>query len=93
VSEPTTGGQTRIERIFAFMVAGIVGLSLLCFIATMIAGATGMAREDFAEGIWPLVSFVPLIGLPIGFLLIVTLLVIGIVRRNRENAAAKKQRG
>jgi hypothetical protein len=34
-------------------------------------------------GIWPVVTMLPLIGLPIGFVLIIVLLATSIVRRGR----------
>jgi uncharacterized membrane protein len=65
------------------MVAGIIVLSLASFVAVIIATASGLERGDFAVGIWPAVTVLPLIGLPIGFVLIITLLVVSAVRRGR----------
>jgi uncharacterized membrane protein len=63
------------------MIAGIVGLSLLAFIAVIFGTLTGV--RNFAENIWPIVFVLPMIGLPIGFVLIIVLMVItGIHRRN-----------
>ncbi|HZK58690.1 MAG TPA: multidrug ABC transporter ATPase [Cryobacterium sp.] len=78
---PQTPG--RIERILAYMVAGVVGLSILAFLAVIIGRATGMEAADFGAGVWPLVVMLPWFGLPIGFLLIIALLVTGL-RRSRE---------
>lgn len=91
MAQPSSPSFSRIERIFAFMVAGIIGLSLICFIALMIATAVGMQRADFASGIWPVVATVPYVGLPIGIILIVILLILGIRRRGRDNAADKRR--
>lgn len=74
----------RIERILAFMMVGIVLLTLASFAAVIIGTASGMQRGDFAEGIWPYVAFLPNIGLPIAALLIIALTVLGIRRRSRE---------
>lgn len=73
----------RIDRILAFMALGIAIASVLCFFAIMISTAAGMTRDDYSTGIWPIVSVVPLVGLPIAFLLILTLLVMSIVRRGK----------
>lgn len=80
VAENTPVTVNRNERIMAYMVASALGLSLLCIIATLI-GAT--AGADRSGGIWPLVTLLPTIGLPIGFILIIVLLVASAVRRSR----------
>jgi hypothetical protein len=78
----------RVERILAFMSLGIALLSIVCFFAIIIGTATGMTRDDFLTGIWPLVAVLPNIGLPLAFVLIITLLVITWVRRRRANQAS-----
>lgn len=75
--------SSRIERVLAYMVASIVVLSLVAFVALIAATALGLERDDFAQGIWPVVTLLPLIGLPIGFVLIIVLLVVSAVRRGR----------
>ncbi|MRG61007.1 hypothetical protein GE115_14195 [Agromyces sp. CFH 90414] len=75
----------RVERVLAYMVAGTVVASIIAFIAVMIgsfanAGDTGWAEQ----GIWPIVLVFPLIGLPIGFILLIVLLVVNGARRRRE---------
>lgn len=79
----------RTERVLAYMVAGTVGASIIAFFAVMIgtfanSGETGWAEE----GIWPFVLVFPLIGLPIGFLLLVALLIVNGLRRSRESRQA-----
>ncbi|PRY67182.1 hypothetical protein B0I08_10776 [Glaciihabitans tibetensis] len=67
------------------MVIGTVGLSLVAFFAIAIGIGTGAAADDgFSRGIWPTVVILPLIALPIGFLLMIVLLVLSTIRRNRE---------
>ena len=75
----------RIDRLLAFMSLGIVGASVICFFAIMIARPAGVT--DFSVGLWPLVSIFPLIGLPIAFLLIIALLILNFVRRGRAGKA------
>jgi hypothetical protein len=78
--------QHRAERILAYMFVGIVGLSILAFIAVMIGTFAGVGENDgFSQGIWPIVLTLPLIGLPLGFLLLIALLIINGVRRARES--------
>lgn len=75
--------SNRVERTLAYMVAGIIVLSLASFVALIIATAAGLEAADFAQGIWPAIVVLPLIGLPIGFVLIIALLVVSAVRRGR----------
>jgi hypothetical protein len=76
---------SRIERILAYMVAAVVGLSILAFIAVLIGTSAGVGNNDgFSQGIWPFVLTLPLFGLPFGFILLIALLVINAMRRSRE---------
>ena len=78
----------RAERTLAFMVASAVGLSLLSFVAIIVGTAAGVT--NFGEGIWPVVFLLPLIGLPIGLVLIIVLIVVSGLRRGREARDADK---
>ncbi|GGI48006.1 Zn-dependent protease with chaperone function [Agromyces flavus] len=76
----------RTERVLAYMVAATVGLSILSFLAVMIATFAGVGANDgFSQGIWPVILVLPLIGLPIGFVLLIVLLIVNGVRRTRES--------
>ena len=75
--------ENRLERVLAYMILSIVAVSLICFVAIIVATATGMSRDDFAQGLWPMVSVIPLIGLPLGMILIVVLLLVSVRRRGR----------
>ena len=75
--------SNRVERVLAYMVAAVILMSLASFVALIIATGVGLGREDFGSGIWPFVTIMPLIGLPIGFVLIIALLVVSAVRRGR----------
>jgi len=73
------------------MVASAIGLSLLCFIAVIIGSAAGaFTAQASGSGLWPLVSVLPLIGLPLGAVLLVALIVISGIRRGRESKDARK---
>ena len=73
----------RLDRILAFMSLGLLLLSIGCFLAIIIARPAGVT--DFTEGIWPIVLVLPLIALPIAFLMILALLIMTFVRRARAN--------
>lgn len=66
------------------MVASIVGLSILCFFAIILAGPIGYTLEG-AFGYF--IIAVPLVGLPIGFILMIVLIVISAARRRRGEEA------
>lgn len=86
---PHTSG--RIERILAYMVAGVVGLSILAFLAIIIGTVAGAgANGGFGSGAWPLVFTFPAIGLPVGFVAIIALMVMTGIRRSREARQNRK---
>ena len=72
-----------VERVLAYAIAALVLLSLISFIAD-IAGTVSGASDTFGEGLWPVVLIFPLIGLPLGFVLVIALLVASFLRRGRE---------
>ena len=76
----------RAECVLAYMVAATIGLSILAFLAVMIGTLAGVGADDgFSQGIWPAILILPLIGLPIGFVLLIVLLIVNGVRRSRES--------
>lgn len=81
MAESTPVGLNRIERILAFMIASSAGLSVVAIAAVFIAQWAG--TTDFGAGIWPVVRILPLLGLPIAFVLVIVLLVVSVVRRRR----------
>jgi hypothetical protein len=87
VSESGRITEHRAERILAYMFIGVIGLSIICFFAVMIATFSGVSREEMGTGIWPLVVSLPLFGLPLAFLLLIALLIINGVRRARASRA------
>jgi hypothetical protein len=69
---------SRLENILAFMAAGVIGLSLV----TMLAG---LLTRLIGANPWAILTQIPLIGLPFGFVLILVLLFVSMRRRSREN--------
>ena len=70
----------RIERVLAFMIAGVGGLSVVAIIAVIIAS---VSKVDTSNGPWLTIAVLPSIGLPIAFILIIVFAVVSIVRRRR----------
>ena len=82
VTQDNTMLSHRGERILAFMVASAIGLSILSFLAVIIATAAGV--DDFGGGAWPVVILLPAIGLPLGLVLMIALIVVSGIRRSRD---------
>lgn len=80
--------EHRGERVLAFMVASAIGLSILCFVAVIIATAAGV--KNFGTPPWPTVIVLPTIGLPIGLVLVIALIIVSGLRRGREARDAAK---
>ena len=76
----------RIDRVLAFMALGLTVVSIVCFLAVMIAVAVG--GVDINTSLWLLVRFFPAIALPVAFLMILTLIIMSFVRRSRLNKGA-----
>ncbi|MFG6403559.1 MULTISPECIES: multidrug ABC transporter ATPase [unclassified Microbacterium] len=73
----------RIDRVLAFMSLGLLIVSVVCFFAVILAQPLGVT--DFSQGLWPTVIVLPMIGLPVAFLLMLTVLIMSFVRRGRAN--------
>jgi len=72
------------------MVAAAVGLSILSFIALIVATAVGTTGEQFSAFPWPTIIVLPLVGLPIALVLMIALLITVAVRRGRDSKDASK---
>jgi len=83
MSSPEPPPASRLETILATVIGAIIGVSIIAFFATMIGTWAGMSRDDFLVGLWPTVAFIPMFGLPLGFVLIIVLLVVSTQRRRR----------
>lgn len=80
--------EQRAERVLAYMFVGIVGISILAFLAVMFGTLAGAGENDgFSSGIWPFVIMLPWFGLPLAFLLLIALLIVNGIRRRRQSTA------
>ncbi|WGD36987.1 hypothetical protein [Lysinibacter sp. HNR] len=86
------GKPSRIEHVLAYAIAVIIGLSILSFLSVLIASLLGFERSSFTQGVWPIVTAASYVGLPLGFVLIMTLLILGMIRRRAQTPDAKKGR-
>jgi hypothetical protein len=81
-AQPAQSPVSRLERVLGAMVLTTIGLSILCFLAVILG--TGLFHIVASDGIWPIVIMLPLVGLPIGFILIVVLIAVNWRARRRE---------
>jgi len=73
----------RIDRILAFMSLGLGLVSIVCFFVVILARPAGVT--NFGEGIWPTIVVLPMIALPIAFVMMIAVLIMSFVRRARAN--------
>ncbi|HET8927064.1 MAG TPA: multidrug ABC transporter ATPase [Microbacterium sp.] len=73
----------RIDRILAYMALGLTVLSIVCFFSVILARPFGVT--DYSAGLWPTIIVLPVIALPLAFVLIIALLIVNFVRRARAN--------
>ncbi|CAB4548261.1 MAG: hypothetical protein F2536_04205 [Actinobacteria bacterium] len=70
--------RSRVEVILAAMAVSVLGLSVLSILTTLLLVFLGVSELPV------LLAQLPLIGLPVGFLIIIALLITAIIRRSRE---------
>lgn len=74
--------SSRTERTLGGMAASVIGLSVLAILAVLLASGAGIATNS---GIWVTVALLPLMGLPIGLLLLIAFIVVSALNRSRQN--------
>lgn len=79
MTKSEASGPSRLETTLAYMGAGIIGLSLVSIMITLVASFFGSTTNlaVFAQ--------IPLLGMPAGFILIMVLLILALRRKGREN--------
>jgi hypothetical protein len=68
---------SRLENVLAFMAAGVIGVSLITMLVALLL-------RLFNQNPWAVLTQIPLIGLPFGFVIILALLFVSMRRRSRE---------
>lgn len=81
MSDSEAPPPSRLERVLAAIVAAVIALSVAAFFAIIIGTWSGMQSAEFSQGIWPSIALLPLFGLPLGFILIIALLIVSTRRR------------
>jgi len=75
---PENRKQSRVEIVLAAMAVSVIGLSVLSILTTLLLVFFGVTDLPV------LLAQLPLIGLPVGFLMIIAFLIAAIIRRSRE---------
>jgi hypothetical protein len=78
----------RTERVLIFMIAAIVVVSVLAFFTRLVGQTMGVT--DFTAGVWPALTILPLIGLPIAFAMLLAYVVASGVRRSRDSRGTRR---
>lgn len=76
-----TSAPTKFETGLAYSAVGLIALSIVTLLVNLLLAWFGVNEKPAI-----LAQFV-LVGLPVGFLLIIWLLILAARRRSRENAA------
>lgn len=71
---------SRLENILAFMAVGLIGTSIIVMVITLLLALS-------STSLWPILIFYPQIGLIAGAACIISLLIVSLRRRARENQA------
>ena len=79
-------GLNRTERTLTFIIAGIIGASVLAIVALLIAKASGAV---ITGAVWATIVVLPLIGLPIAMILGIVLVVIFLRHRRLAQDAGR----
>ncbi|MFI5061185.1 MAG: hypothetical protein ACHP7F_07045 [Actinomycetales bacterium] len=92
MTQQTPPATSRPQRIISFIIAALVVVSLLCIAAILIGTAMGgFAQQGAGQGIWPTVFVLPLVALPIAFVLMIALFIT--TARQRSKAAKNENPG
>ncbi|MFC5339045.1 hypothetical protein [Leucobacter denitrificans] len=78
---------SRFERVLAYVTITIIVAALGSYFATLIVGMND--REAVAEGLWAWVFGISLYALPVGFVLLILLLILAQRRRSRDARQGK----
>lgn len=70
--------ENRVETVLAVVAASVVAVSLLAMIVALLT-------RLFGGQPWAILTQLPLVGLPLAFMLIIALLITSLRRRSRNN--------
>lgn len=76
-----------IERVLALIGVSSIALAVVCYLTALFVTAF-FSRKTLADGFWTFIAWFSYIGMPFGFLCVLTLLIINLRRRSREQREA-----
>ncbi|MEB4614131.1 hypothetical protein [Leucobacter sp. M11] len=81
-----TPTATRFERVLAYLIVTVMALAVISFLFVLVtAWVSGVDSTIYDAWYWPAVTFISMYGLPVGFVLIVILLITSMSRRKKAN--------
>ncbi|HEX4442617.1 MAG TPA: hypothetical protein VHZ81_03515 [Galbitalea sp.] len=89
-AKPAPEPASRWQRVLWAMVGSILGVGIIAIAALLIGEAVTPVAISDATGIWQIVAFVPNVALPLGFILMIVLLILTFVKRSRSAEGAGK---
>jgi hypothetical protein len=89
-AKPAPPPVSRLQRALWAMVGSILGIGIVAIAALLIGEALTPISISNSTGIWAVVALIPNIALPIGFVLMIVLLIMSFVKRSRAAEGAGK---
>lgn len=91
MTDETPQSASRAQRVLAFTAAGLVILSIVCFLAVVIGTWLGAGPDQGSgKGLWPTIELLPLAALPLAFVLIFVVIGMSIAARSKRNRRADR---
>ncbi|KAB1660371.1 hypothetical protein F8O01_03345 [Pseudoclavibacter chungangensis] len=84
MSTPARAPISKVERIIAFMALGIAVIAFVALIVVVGAPLAGVPGDAMTTPLWQTLFLVAYFGLPIAFVLMLTLVIIRIVSNRRH---------
>jgi hypothetical protein len=81
---------SRVQRILSVVGPSILGLGIIALFALLLGESLTPLAISQNLGIWAIVAFIPDIAIPVGFLIIIVLLIITFRRRAQAAKVASK---
>lgn len=88
--KPAPVPVSRLQRALWAMVGSILGIGIVAIAALLIGEAVTPISISDNTGVWAVVALIPNIALPIGFVLMIVLLIMTFVKRSRAAEGAGK---
>jgi hypothetical protein len=81
---------SRAQRLLGYVGGSLLGFGILALIALLLGESFAVESVQQNIGIWGVVAFIPDIAIPVGFVLMIVLLILSFVKRSRAAEGAGK---